>query len=324
LLVVIAIIAVLIALLLPAVQQAREAARRTQCKNNLKQIGLALHNYESSMSLLPPGHVQSTLTPPTTPSSLATTHTQILPYLEQGNKAAQFDWKKVVTGVENQTAVQQNLPVFMCPTDPSQGGIPWPTNTSPGRMGVTNYVQSLGYATDYRDWPSVRTIGPFGRSSACRFGDIADGLSNTALFAEIKRGSATTQTTTDTIPAGDNREFSSPVRVSANLQSDPERDYDATICDLRGVVSYTGRGLQYFRGLLIYTYYTHTLTPNSRFRDCAQDNFAAGHIATRSFHTGGAHVLMGDGAVRFASDGIDAGVWKAVGSKSFGDVVTDF
>lgn len=324
LLVVIAIIAVLIALLLPAVQQAREAARRTQCKNNLKQVGLGLHNYHDTHNTLPPGHVQATIPAAQGggPSSLASTQTQFLPFLEQGNKAAQFNWGQSMTGhASNTAAIQQTLPIYICPSDPSSGAIPWGASS----CGTTNYMQSLGYATDYRDYRGgVKTVGPFGMSSRCRFGDITDGLSNTALFAEVKRGSATSTTTTGTVPAGSPDVYASAVRVSSDLRADPDRHYDATICNLTGVTAYIGRGLQYFRGLTIYTYYTHTLTPNSRFRDCAQDNFAAGHLAARSYHTGGVNVLLGDGSVRFASDNIDGAVWRGVGTKSSGEVVSDF
>jgi prepilin-type N-terminal cleavage/methylation domain-containing protein/prepilin-type processing-associated H-X9-DG protein len=313
LLVVIAIIAVLIALLLPAVQQAREAARRSQCKNSLKQIGLALHNYEGTMKVLPPGNI---------PATLASIHTQILPFLEQGNKAAQFDFNYSMTAAQNVAANQQTLPIYICPSDGSSGALPKSGSTD----GMTNYGPSLGYATWYVDWTdaTVRFAGPFGQGSKTKFGDITDGLSNTALFSEFLRGSGTsaTATTTTAITLSDPQYVAHPLSVTGLAPAGGNRDYPQATCNANGTATLT-RGLQYFRGIPYYSYYTHTLTPNSKFRDCYEST-SRGHLAARSQHTGGVNVLLGDGSVRFVSDNIDGGVWKGVGSKSGGEVLGDF
>lgn len=339
LLVVIAIIAVLIALLLPAVQQAREAARRTQCKNNLKQIGLALHNYENTTNLLPPGTIDvAKPMSPLPPRSLASTLSQILPYLEQGNKAAQFDWGSPMFSTSNQAATTQDLPIFLCPSDGSSATV----QTAPGfPSGRANYTQSLGYATSIDDHyglsgrpygiptaPSggaVPTRGPFGRGTSTRFGQISDGLSNTAVFAEIKRGPGGSPNVTS--PTDPNWLLTPKGVPEATVRPpDGNRDYDPLGDCNSGGASTGGRGLQYFRGITIYSYYTHTLTPNSKFRDCYESgwNNYAGHLAARSYHTGTVNVLMGDGSVRSVSDNIDGLVWRGVGSMSGGEVVSDF
>ncbi len=337
LLVVIAIIAVLIALLLPAVQQAREAARRTQCKNNLKQLGLALHNYENALNVLPPGTIDMAAPPILAPAnrSLASTLSQILPYLEQGNKAAQFNWGVPMFDPLNYEAIVQDLPAFLCPSDPSAGFVTVQANRPNGR---TNYTQSLGYATSIDDaygtggrpyttatGGAVPTRGPFGRGTKTRFGQITDGLSNTAFFAEIKRGPGGTPTVTNPTDANwllTTKQVTDPILRPTG----GSRDYNPLGECNTGGLSYGSRGLQYFRGITIYNYYTHTLTPNSKFRDCHEGGgaFYAGHLAARSYHTGIAHVLLGDGSVRSASDNIDLGVWRAVGSMSGGEVVADF
>ena len=124
LLVVIAIIAILIALLLPAVQQAREAARRSQCKSNLKQIGLALHNYEGTTKYFPPGQI--TTAPPSAFSSDAAPLTQLLPLIDQAGKFKQFNWQVSLNGSAlNSPAIRQTLPVFICPTDTDAPGFTW-------------------------------------------------------------------------------------------------------------------------------------------------------------------------------------------------------
>ena len=157
LLVVIAIIGVLIALLLPAVQQAREAARRSQCSNNLKQIGLALHNYEDAHKIFPPGYITI---------NAAGTHAFILPYLEEEARHATFnfstDINASVAHPSNRTAREQKLGVYSCPSSPTT-----PPFISAGvcdnGCGLTNYAQSLGANGNYAS-SNLPTGGPFGRN----------------------------------------------------------------------------------------------------------------------------------------------------------------
>lgn len=314
LLVVIAIIAVLIALLLPAVQQARESARRTQCKNNLKQIGLALHNYESTFSVLPPGYMAV---------NNASTHTQILPYFDQkaGYQVFNFD-KDTNLDVTNQTARQQKLAMLKCPTQVVSPAFVLGGTQCPGGCGTTNYVQSLGNNANY-----ATADGPFGRNIGARFADFTDGLSSTAMFAEILLGPSDGTAATGIVPAGDYNDFMVATNVAnATWDASPTGNTIAIPqCQNRATLAWRYRGKQYYRGIVASTFYSHTLTPNSRLRDCIRDvGVDRGHLAARSFHTGGAHVVLGDGSVKFASDNIDDAVWRAVGSKSGNDRVGEF
>src|SRR5437762_2127905 len=187
LLVVIAIIGVLVALLLPAVQAAREAARRMKCGNNLKQIGLALQNYENSFKILPMGtmNIGAGFTGVANNSS---PHPMMLPYLEQGNAIALFDFNSDINGsTSNLQARQQKVPVYLCPSHPPTTPFVASASQCPDGCGQTNYVQSLGNNANYAGVGGVAD-GPFGRRYGARFAEITDGLSNTGFFAEILIG----------------------------------------------------------------------------------------------------------------------------------------
>lgn len=327
LLVVIAIIAVLIALLLPAVQQAREAARRTQCENNLKQIGLALHNYESTHNALPMGDCSVNFGAGETPQ--ASVHAYILPYLEGGNNYNTFNFNYQVNGnAANGQARIQVLPMFHCPSDP--GAV---RSVVAGLIDATsaNYMQSLGSHANHAGYvvggtttpvPRTNLHGAFSRNHSTKFGQISDGLSNTAFFAEIKKGPNHTSSLL-VVPAGDQRD-SAVATYATGPWSGNDLVVSPAACDNRATSAWMYRGLQYYRGLLVATYYTHTLTPNSRRRDCVTTALYQGHMAARSYHTGGAHVLLGDGSVRFASDGVDGEVWRRVGSIADGLTIGEF
>ena len=322
LLVVIAIIAILIALLLPAVQQAREAARRTQCKNNLKQIGLALHNYESTYTKFPMGDCAITGAA-TGELPQASTHAYILPYLDGGNQYNTFNFNYQVNGnANNNGARTQFIPSYHCPSDPG------PNQALIANLiqaASANYMQCLGATAD--QMPTARSAqhGVFFRNSSTRIGEITDGTSNTAMFGEIKKGPNNT-TSFLILSAGDPRDFAVATNyatafTAAELLTPP------TGCENRTINAWAYRGLQYYRGLCVATYFTTTLTPNSRFRDCITTQPSPrffGHLALRSYHTGIANVGMADGAVRSVSDNVDLTLWKGVGSTGNGEVTGEF
>lgn len=191
LLVVIAIIAILIALLLPAVQQAREAARRTQCKNNLKQLGLALHNYHDTHNRFPPTQIMVHYTGPNNTNPVARNHTWmslILPYIEQSALYNSINFsapmhdpatKIFQTLSTGETIVSRQIPGLTCPSDPGFGG-----GISKHGLAHTNYAGNMGWDWHYRG-PDIYQ-GPFQNGSeGTRITDIKDGTSNTIALAEV-------------------------------------------------------------------------------------------------------------------------------------------
>lgn len=282
LLVVIAIIAVLIALLLPAVQQAREAARRSQCKNNLKQIGLALHNYHDTTKQFPPALISSgRYNNSAYPNVLNTTGwVLLLPYLDQAPMYNLYNFNvcssmsspygRAVNGtdVTNQPVYSTKVAVFVCPSDP-MGGVSF--TSSPGTTGFysannvrrSNYLFASGNGTDYdASWtPQISGIhtGAFGNDGAANLSAIVDGSSNTILVGESRQ------------------------------------DHTSNVYG-----PYWGAGVHTCCHLYTPTN-TPTFTINAKY-DSSGRQYAWG---TGSHHVGGAHFLMGDGAVRFISDNID-------------------
>jgi prepilin-type N-terminal cleavage/methylation domain-containing protein len=188
LLVVIAIIGVLVALLLPAVQAAREAARRGQCQNHLRQVALAAQNYHDTMLRFPAGWCR-----PHNASAICS----LLPYLEQGNKANAFDWTQDINGAAtNAAARSQDVKVYMCPSDPGTGrfftGLTGLNGSEP--TGRNNYMPNMGSRANFAEVDNgvrMRANGIFFRNSAVRMAEITDGTSNTAIFSECQRGPVT-------------------------------------------------------------------------------------------------------------------------------------
>jgi prepilin-type processing-associated H-X9-DG protein len=251
----------------------------------------------------------------------ASPHPMLLPYLEQGNAVSLFDFNTDINGsATNLQARQQRVPVFWCPSQPPSP--PFSPSNCPNGCGQTNYVQSLGNNANY-----ATADGPFGRRYGARFAEITDGLSNTAMFAEILLGPGASSGSQVSIPAGNRDDYS----VATDL---PFSTWDGssagdtvapTACDNRSTPAWPYRGKQYYRGVVVTTYYSHTLTPNIKFRDCIRGTgLDRGHLATRSYHTSGANVVLGDGSVRYASNNVDTVVWRAVGSKGGGDTVGEF
>lgn len=296
LLVVIAIIAILIGLLVPAVQKVREAAARTQCQNNLKQIGLALHNYHDTMGSLPPGGV-SKIIRPTAPSSEAGVSFQvlILPYIEQGNLLVKFDLTLGFRSRINYPLSNIRVPIYQCPSssfaksnlaaeltvnDPGGTG----TTTLPDFPYVCHYIGVAGpkngtrYAVDLPNSTNggLARQGILYRDSTIRLTDIYDGTSNTFMVGEL----------------------------SFNANNLGYRTY------IRGCNSDAGNPACGSTRNVTYPLNSRPYNNVSGFND----------ISFGSQHTNGANFLLGDGSVRWVANSIDFLLYQALASRDGGEV----
>lgn len=316
LLVVIAIIAILVALLLPAVQQAREAARRTQCKNNLKQIGLALHNYHDTYRAFPPGRTRNTYS-----GIVSAWYTgniawlpRILPQMEQGNIFQTIDWDLGrgtsatdghggVNGANPTGARRQIIPAFRCPSDPGSGRIPWVTQAGVAVTGATpnagyastNYVAAVGDATRLNANPP----GLFGQNTRRQMRDISDGTSNTLIVSETVIGF---------------------YRLSVNDSG------NRSLCNAGNKDTNSSRqaGYSWFYSYFPQAaFFSSFVGPNSKEYDCGVNSDRVNQAA-RSVHTGGVQGLLADGSVRFFSENIDLQTWRSLGNIADGQVVGEF
>lgn len=348
LLVVIAIIAVLIALLLPAVQAAREAARRAQCVNNMKQLGLALHNYESTNGGFPWNQVCGRPGNPTAPTAKLEPHQGIsgialmLPYFEQQAVANSMNFMWGVTFGGNTTsvsgfdiiqftAVSTTIASLLCPSD----------GTGVGR---NNYYLSNG--TNY-DWHSrAGGAGVFGRpdndstvipticyAADSRFGagtiaGITDGTSNTVAFAERNRGD------------GSNTKFSpSDIYVGAGMPAPTfyVAQMDAafiassmqpacsTFAKANPLQTWNYGGYQWASDNYNQTTFNFMITPNNATPDCSNwgsSGVGYGFHTPRSNHSGGVNVCLADGSVRFIKNSINVQTWYALGTRGNGEVIS--
>ena len=344
LLVVIAIIAVLIALLLPAVQSAREAARRAQCVNNLKQMGLAVHNFENANGKFPDGAGPVPTATGVGPYIRSSVQVLVLPYLEQAGLYGTFNMGLDVNNSgENETARCQLVAAFICPSDASSTRMPGSSVYGPstGQIGYSNYFASIGATASLlfdtgtpTSETNSSTLGIFNykmnltgtlatnpkfRSveSTVTIASVTDGTSNTSMFSEIRRS-----------PLAYN-DYSKPLdKASIHRLADwaaATDNYTPRLpdCDVAGsltVLPY--RGQQYYRGQQFTSTYGHTVTPNYRGFDCMDTNWGVGHIAARSYHSGGVNVGMADGSVRFVKDSVSPQTWRALGTKAAGEIIS--
>ena len=314
LLVVVGIIGVLVGLSLPAVQAAREAARRAQCGNNLRQIGIALEGYNSSNGCYP----LNANPVPMVYLGLYSLHTRLLPYLDAVPlyNAINFATGTAPPGIGlitvpnmfNSTYISTRLAVFLCPSDsvvPS-----WAGNSYRGNIGL-----GPGQAT-IAEYPDSDN-GFFLQYGISRPSYIVDGLSHTAAFSERLTGSGRRD---QLVPQRDVwSDPTSGVPPSSGTADDCVR-YCRIWARADNQEGYGNSGESWFWTWRAYTLYTHTQTPNGAVPDCVACG-SDGMVTARSWHPGGVNVLMGDGSVRFARDSVSQTVWRALGTRNGRELV---
>ncbi len=340
LLVVIAIIAVLIALLLPAVQSAREAARRIQCTNNLKQMGLGLANYESSVGAYPPTTI---LVPPYASKNWAyesswSVPARIAPYMELVPlyNAINFNAPgklSTYSSALNATVSVTPVKFFLCPSDPAP-------SIDDGSMGNTGWANASYGAVvgDWYVWSATNTaVGPMNRSAfgpnySRTIASFTDGLSNTVVYSEGYIGHVQAR---DCSAGG-----APPAGMSPSSVPSPETSA-ATLATLIAGCSGSGKfGLpightRWANGGVYYSGITTAATPNYKVKvagyarpfdyvswDENNGGSTYASLSASSYHPGGVNTLLGDGSVRFVKDTINPAAWRALGTIAGGEVIS--
>ena len=332
LLVVIATIAILIALLLPAVQQSREAARRAQCKSQLKQFGVALYNYESSMQCLPPASVIVKLANGTIRTMDVSPFARLLPYFEQGNVYNMINLNADYNDptLSNKAAVGRVIPFFLCPSEIRTDPI---DHAKYGKIGGVSYGFSMG---DWYVWSGTNgspagdppTRSAFGVNLNRQWRDFTDGVSNTLLMSEVKNyqpyirdcGSLSQINNPNTIPSPD----ANPMTVA------PE--YAGAGCTVLDNAHTQWNEIAVHHIGVTTAWTPNKITPGgpgnlypdadltSQRERIGGPTYAA--ITSRSQHVGGVHSLLGDGSVRFISSTISGRVWRGLGTVAGGEIVS--
>ncbi len=305
LLVVIAIIAILISLLLPAVQKVREAAARMQCQNNLKQLALALHNYEGDYKYLPRGR--------TFPNNEAlSAASRLLPYIEQDNVFKLINFSVGWAHANNAAANATTIKTFLCPSDTTSRVPPGVAPNSYRANEGTSLVMWYGIS----DAAGVNNAmppanGPFDVNNALKLADITDGTSNTAAFSEHLIGDFSQSVVME---RGDTfRPGTYPATADQAIA-------DCAAIDINNLAfqSYSNVGGSWLYGYHSTTSYWHSAPPNTR--SCM---FPPSRIMTtaNSNHSGGVNISLCDGSVRFVSNGVSLATWRAVGTRNGGEVL---
>jgi len=337
LLVVIAIIAVLIALLLPAVQAAREAARRAQCVNNLKQIGLAVHNYHDAFECLPfgKGPDYMTVVPSAPVYARWSAQSQLLGYMEQTSlfNAINFNLPPDVPNLDtmmmgfmpgftspngvNSTASRLSLAMFLCPSDGASTG---------------DWAGACSYSANEGSWlcdaceqmpsttaPGQLPQGPFYNRSCVRMAGFVDGTSNTAFFSERRRGQGTPDPRSDLFQMSNATSLAATYQTCMGLSTSMAMQLTSRV------------GAAWAVGDMSCTTYNHVAAPNTR--SCAaMDSSMMGmsmsmvnmavQLSPSSNHSGGVNLLLGDGSVRFIKNSVALSVWRGLSTRNGGEVLS--
>ncbi|QDT65231.1 DUF1559 family PulG-like putative transporter [Calycomorphotria hydatis] len=311
LLVVIAVISVLIALLLPAVQQAREAARRTECKNHLKQLGLAMHNYVDAHRRLPPGMIYRFGAPAITSGALQKRTPFLIflfPFIEQAAAYELYDhdlsWHSSTFGPQpagNGVRLVE-LSTWQCPSDKystmfwsgqphsirANYGLNWGQGTWGDRDG-----DGVNERSEFTIDNGTGISPPFGNCFGARFADFTDGTSNTLLMMEMVKPSIESSDFRTWIWNDEPESYPLYTRVTPNSTT-PDIEHNTCVS-----------------------------APEANL-PCQISSVLNVSVASRSMHVGGVQVVMGDGAVHFISDNIDLANWRSISSMNGGEVTTEW
>ena len=351
LLVVIAIIGVLIALLLPAVQQAREAARRNSCSNNLKQIGLAMHNYESTHNQFPTVMCRSGLGSNVKANNFNAT-VYLLPFMDADAVYDRINFNMNTENMSfgitpNVTAAAARISNFLCPSDSVDNR--FHADWGVGTAGNLNYYASVGWPWHSRgptgaERPGVGTpagtialangqigvydivrseglagvgTGSKDYTKSCKIKDVVDGPSHTTMFVEVLRNPGSTSGSSGMTQLPDKRRNAYQTTLTPN-----PAPVIAQLCEQAGTYTafpsgYLGFSWFFFNGQVV----SHLMTPGSR--NCVFTNsvfFAHSSYTANSEHPSGANVLLGDGSVSFVSNNIGREAWWALGSADMKDL----
>ncbi|HVC92122.1 MAG TPA: DUF1559 domain-containing protein [Pirellulales bacterium] len=329
LLVVIAIIGILVALLLPAVQAAREAGRRTQCINNLKQLGIALSNYHDTYKVFPAGNLTSENPSwPGTPAELFAWGVlpQMLPFLEQTAIKSTMNLNYpiyvpdpvlgYIFSPPNQPAVATTVPLFLCPSDQAK---PIEGNYGVAQIGPTNYMACFG--TGLNEGLPTNTDGIFYALSHTSFADIRDGSSSTVAMSESVLGGGGLFAT-GPMPADVQLVYAYPPGMGGPVPLSAAACQNSSMWngwDLRGFTWVAGE----FRAAA----YNHYYTPNQNIPDCISysgpDELTTAWRAARSFHPSGVNILLADGSARYVSETINVAVWYALSTRAGKEALTN-
>jgi len=326
LLVVIAIIGILVALLLPAVQQAREAGRRAKCANNLRQLGLAAQQYHEALECFPPGRLRQL--------HLWSQHCRLLPHLEQENVYGLIDFS-VSPNVgsshpkhqDHKTVRLAQILIFRCPSDINRMTANVGLNHT--GWGKCNYKANAGNKSGEMQGGTERNNGIFLTDTVVRDADIFDGMSNTVFFAEAVLGDANDQRVE--VP-GDWFRISESYRTRQEIYN-ACRDVLSNGSPLTGAANQICRsGRNHVWGNYIPVRYNHIMPPNAQ--SCARLNQSrnldatvndkGGATTASSRHPGGVNVVLGDNSTRFVSEQIDLNVWWGLGSRDGNEVIPEF
>lgn len=308
LLVVIAIIGVLVALLLPAVQAAREAARRSQCSNNLKQLGLGLHNFESTYQKLPGGGFSLT-------SDLSTL-VQLLPFIEQQAIFDRFDLTVHNYQGVNPTAAAVQIKTLLCPSDA------FPDRSR--AIGWTSYHPNSGSWVVINGWdgvfgPSYDLWGAAPKTNklpAITFGQITDGLSNTAALAEVALGAGSSGGAKSRFDVFSNSPSTGSI-IDARNSLLGLKWQDQSIAD----GGWRERGYPWTEGTPWRGYYNHLMPPNGL--SVKASDWPMIVSSASSYHSGGAQAVMCDGSVKLHSETMDPNLWTALGTRNGAEALSN-